>query len=295
LNERKLRFSCGINLHTVPYTDLRAYMKAGIDFNARAGFDALDFNTALTRYAPDSYAEIMAEAKEYAANKGLRFEVCHLPFGNRPWTKDRELDDFHAHMKRSIDAASILGVDYAVIHPVGTTKLARDCDKALSLELEKRVLSPFVEWGAAKGVNVVVENMRIAAEQEKEMSTPFILGRENSTAEHLCKIADMLGIGICWDFGHSHIGGIRQSDALKCIGKRLKMLHVCDNHKYLDEHLAPFFGSIDWKDVADGLSAIEYRGLFNFEIAAARIPEEAREIYARYLIAAAEEIVGMIK
>jgi len=294
MSERRLRISSGINLAGTPATDLREYMLRGIDFNAAAGFEALDFNTALWRYAPDNYREIMAEAKEYAASKGLRFELCHLPFGNKPWTKGADEEAFNNHMKHSIDAASILGVDYAVVHPVDTTKRRIDMDYNKSLELEMRVLSPFVNEGAKKGVNVVVENMRIAAEQEKLMATPFVLGRENAEPEHLSRVADKLGIGICWDFGHAHCSHIDSYEALKIVGSRLKMTHVCDNHKYLDEHLAPFFGSIDWAGAAKGMSEIGYRGLFNFEVSANKLPLETREIYAKYLISAAEKIIGMM-
>ena len=63
MSERRLRISSGINLAGTPAADLREYMLRGIDFNAAAGFEALDFNTALWRYAPDNYREIMAEAK----------------------------------------------------------------------------------------------------------------------------------------------------------------------------------------------------------------------------------------
>jgi len=292
---RKLRISCGINLDAASPLNLREYMISGIDLNSSVGFDALDFNAALIRYAPDNYLEIMAEAKEYAASKNLRFELCHLPFGNKPWTVGAAWDNFSDSVMRSIDAAAVLGVDYAVMHPVSTTKLRRELDYGAALNLDVKCLAPFVEYGSKKGVNVVVENMRIAAEDEDLMSTPFILDRENATAEHLVRVADKLSIGICWDVGHAHCSGIKNSDALKTVGHdRLKMLHICDNFGYYDEHLAPFHGSIDWKDVAYGLSAVNYSGLFNFEVTAARLPESTREIYAKMLIVAGETVSGMM-
>ena len=45
---------------------------------------------------------------------------------------------------------------------------------------------------------------------------------------------------------------------------------------------------------AKGMSEIGYRGLFNFEVSAAKLPLETREIYAKYLISAAEKIIGMM-
>ena len=295
MSERRLRISSGIGLAGVPFTDLKNYMISGIDFNAAAGFDALDFNTKLICYAPDNYLDIMAEARDHAASQNLRFEVCHLPFGNRPWTVGAAWEKFYTNVMNCIDAAAVLGVDYAVMHPASVTKLRRDLDYNAALNSDVELLAPFVEYGNKKGVNIVVENMRIAAEQEDLMSTPFILDRENSYAEHLVRVADKLGIGICWDMGHAHCSGIKNSDALKVVGHdRLKMLHICDNFGYYDEHLAPFHGSIDWKDVAEGLSAVNYGGLFNFEVTAARMPSNTREIYAKMLIKAGETITAMM-
>ncbi len=291
----KLRISSGINLDASSPVDLRDYMMRGIEFNAKIGFEALDFDAALTRYAPDNYAEIMKEARDYAESFGLRFEVTHLPFGNRPWTSGKAADDFAASVKRSIDASVILGAKYGVMHPVSTTELKYLIDDNANLTLDCEKLYPFVQYAKAQGFGVVVENMRIAAEYEKDMSTPFVLGRSNGTPEHIKKIAEMLDIGVCWDFGHAHIGGIDPYYALTYIGDRLKMIHVCDNHGYFDEHLPPFGGTIDWKRVAEGLRDAKFDGLFNFEVSPGRVPASCREAYARHLIKTGEVIVAMME
>ena len=101
--------------------------------------------------------------------------------------------------------------------------------------------------GEKYGVNIVVENMRPVPK-----FTP--VHRYCQEPEELCRVADKLGIGICWDFGHANLAALRQSKALETVGSRLKMLHVNDNRGIDDDHLPPLFGTVDWRDAMHGLA-----------------------------------------
>jgi len=116
--------------------------------------------------------------------------------------------------------------------------------------------------------------------------------------DELCDIADALGIGICWDFGHANINakgsGIPQSEALAYVGSRLKVLHVNDNVAEDDLHLPPFIGNTDWKDAMKGLASTGFNGLFNYELGTARIASSLRDDFARYIVDAAKEIMSYL-
>lgn len=79
------------------------------------------------------------------------------------------------------------------------------------------------------------------------------------------------------------------------MGKRIKMLHVHNNDPYHDAHLAPFMGKIDWLDAMQGLKSIGYQGLFNYEVAAYRIPAPAREDFARLQVKTANALLDMME
>ena len=113
--------------------------------------------------------------------------------------------------------------------------------------------------------------------------------------DELCDVADALGIGCCWDFGHANISGIKQSEGLAYVGKRLKVLHINDNFGIGDDHVPPFIGNIDWKDAMRGMYEIGFDGLLNFEVATAKIPTELRRETAKYLVGAAEVLKSYIK
>ena len=292
----KLRISIGLTLHAASSENLRDFIIKGIDFNKAQGFDALDFNLALIpKFAPDTYPELMAEVKEYALSKGIRFELSHLPFGVTPYSSAESLENYTKNVLKCIDAASILGVDYSVLHPIATSVTTYSGDPEKEHETDVRFLAPFVDYANKKGVNIVVENMRLAVENYKKMSGYMPLRRNCHTPKELARVVDTFGIGVCWDFGHAHICGLKQSESLEYLGSRVKMLHVCDNFGYDDEHLPPYFGNINWEDAALGLSKIGHKGLFNFEVGAGKLPVDARENYAQYLIKVAERITGMVE
>ena len=144
------------------------------------------------------------------------------------------------------------------------------------------------EYAEKVGVNVVIENMRV-------INGARLSHRYCQQPDELCEIADALGIGVCWDFGHANISGIKQSEGLSYVGKRLKVIHVNDNTGIDDDHVPPFIGNVDWSDAMHGLALAEFDGLFNFELSTSRIPENARPAFAKYLLEAANELMTYIE
>ena len=160
-----------------------------------------------------------------------------------------------------------------------------DHDEQRNTTLE--LLSPFVEHAARVGLDVVVENMRV-------QSGKMQCHRYCMTAEELCDLADTLGIGICWDFGHAHLSGLKQSKALALVGDRLKVVHVNDNGGIEDDHVLPFSGQVDWKDAMHGLALTGFDGPFNFELAV-RAPAELRRSYAAFMVDIANQLMSYIE
>lgn len=121
------------------------------------------------------------------------------------------------------------------------------------------------------------------------------------TADDLIELVDsfhMPNVGINWDFGHANISVADQEAELRKIGSRLKSVHVADNHGARDEHLAPFYGNVDWQKMMRVLKEIGYKGNFTYEVQAFSnpLPLELRETQTahlvdvgRYLIARFEE------
>ena len=149
-------------------------------------------------------------------------------------------------------------------------------------------LGPYAEHAAKVGLNIVVENMRL----EPGIRQTHRYGQD---ADELVEVADALGIGICWDFGHANISGVKQSEGLSYVGKRLKVVHINDNAAVDDEHLAPFMGNVDWRDAMHGLALTGFDGVMNFELGATKLPAVARKAYAQYVIDVAGELMSYVE
>ena len=195
--------------------------------------------------------------REVADELSLDVAYAHAPFYT--WSKDKpEGDDYYEEMiRRSIIGAGIMGVRYMVFHP-GSIGDDIWYSQSKSKEWNIRFYNKYAEQCAYQGIKVVIENM-----MEPTQGRRFCSG-----IEELLDLYETLNdpiYGICWDFGHAHMAGINQSEALRALGKRLTMLHVNDNFGIHDDHLAPFFGTIQWKDIMGTLGEIKYDGDFIFE------------------------------
>jgi sugar phosphate isomerase/epimerase len=116
--------------------------------------------------------------------------------------------------------------------------------------------------------------VRIAAEV-----IPNRLSDAASLAAMLDNDLDARNAGICLDFGHAHLMG-DVGDAIETAAEHLITTHVHDNHGRQDEHLVPYFGSIDWDRALVTMQKIGYEGTYLMELAGGERPagilEEAR-------------------
>lgn len=284
---KQLRISSCMNLHAPWREDPTVYAREGLLFLKKIGFDAADFPMSLLQRFACDWTPMVEQIQRHAEEIGLRFELCHLPFGFKNNGSAEEQETFCRQVLRSIDAAKHFGVKFAVLHPNSVTVPEAEFDARKEYDAVMKHLAPFVEYANRQGVSVVIENMRLVHQN-------YPVHRYCGDPEELCTIADALGIGVCWDFGHAHINGLQQRESLRYVGSRLKMLHVNDNFAGDDVHIPPFCGKIDWIDAMQGLTDVGYDGLFNYEINTGRIPEQPREAFATYLLSAAKELCSHI-
>ncbi|MDP6505490.1 MAG: TIM barrel protein, partial [Planctomycetota bacterium] len=100
-------------------------------------------------------------------------------------------------------------------------------------------------------------------------------------------------VGVCWDTGHAHMQGLEQGGELRTLGERLKMLHIQDNNGKTDQHLLPFMGTVDWKDIMDALYDINYAGDFTYEVhnAIRHLPDTLKDPMMEYAVALGKTLI----
>ena len=68
----------------------------------------------------------------------------------------------------------------------------------------------------------------------------------------------------CWDTGHANCEG-NQYDEIMAIGDELYAIHYNDNRGGLDEHIAPFMGTLNHDEVMRALIDVGFKGYFTLE------------------------------
>lgn len=229
----------------------------------KAGFDVVDMNFAsysrgdgpMTRH---DWREWCYSQKAQADKLNQGIDQAHAHFyslrsDNTEDPRDREL------IERSIEGAGIMGVKWMVFHPYNCN-VDDWYSHDESLKINRELFWQYANLCRSLGIHIAIENM-IGNDRRGR--------RYCSGCDELIELVDELNdplFGICWDFGHANLNGINQVASLRKIGKRLKTLHVNDNHGKNDDHMAPFFGSINWEPIMKALKEIEYDGDFTYEI-----------------------------
>lgn len=212
---------------------LALYAKEGlrvIDLNL---CEMLNRNSALST---DNWKAYVNRLKQLSDQHRLVFNQAHAPY-----TKDGSIP--HTLLLRAMDICSYLGVPILVVHP---TKAGVQ----QNLEQYER----YVHMAEEKNLILAFENLNEEGEiTEIEDLIALVKGFDSSSA------------GICYDTGHAHMCGHDLVEDILKMGPFLLATHIADNHGKSDEHLLPFYGTIDWDATLKAFVQIGYRGDLTFE------------------------------
>lgn len=266
---------------------------------ADAGYRVLDINFCMamnpqSAMRTDGWQTYVQSLGELAAKRGIVFRQAHLPY----YDVDRDRGTAQAEVmeeliRRSLQGCAMLGVRWAVTHPF-TVRAAGD-DMAVSERENLRYYAPHVELAKRLGVGIALEN-------DFEYRGGMPAARTYCAAMgELTALCDAFAapdtVGICYDFGHANLTGGHHRQNLNRIGNRLKAIHVQDNHGLTDEHLMPFYGSIDWVDAMAGLADIAFPGDLTFEIQefGRYLPPDMKHLVVEQSLVIGRRLVDMIE
>lgn len=276
----------------------------GIDIYTAAGFEVIDY--PLCEMAKDdspfngpAYRTVAEEVRRVAGAKGTSINQTHTPFQfGKLFADPVALEEIIVpRTVRSLEISAILGAKVAVVHPLHYKIYAGHEEEIFeeNMKFYRRLLPYCKEYGVQLGV----ENMFQSDPRRKCLAADVC-----STSAEFVRYIDTLDSPFavaCVDVGHVGLpaGGEEAQDVIRALGHdRLKALHMHDNDYRTDLHLPPFFGQMNWKEIAAALGEIDYDGDFTLELSSKRMmsyEEDVLPLIARFAADASRHIMQNVE
>lgn len=227
-----------------------------VQYTCEAGFNCIDLSMYVIKendplFFNQNWQYVAEKLKALGEELGAQYVQAHSPSGN-PHLSKAHYDEYLWKTKRSIEVCGILGIPNIVVHSgfrPGMTKKEYHEESGRFFQ----ELFPLMEKFQ---VNVLCEN-------GKKVEDHYNLYSGQEMRDFIEHVNHPLFHG-CWDTGHANMNGPQYNDIV-AVGKDLYALHINDNRGELDEHIIPFFGTINMDEVMSALADIDYKGYFTFE------------------------------
>ena len=224
----------------------------------RAGFRYIDLSmygfTPDCVYMQEGWRDEAMRLREAAERLGMKFVQAHSQGGN-PLSDDPDHVEFLFDATvRSIEICEILGIKNTVVHNGQSKGMKKNEWFEKNRDFYAR-LFPAME---KCGVNVLCENSTAA-----NMGGRYFINCGKDMRDFI-DFVDHPMIHGCWDTGHANCEG-NQYDEIMALGDELYAIHYNDNRGSRDEHVAPFFGTLNHDEVMCALIDVGYKGYFTLE------------------------------
>ncbi len=236
---------------------------------SQAGFRNLDYHLAVEynersrRHVPFLDSEWRAWSltmRGMAESYGCRIHQTHAP--TPPLFVNEAVEAAMGELlDRAIEASALMGAQTIVVHPDSVPGL--EYDFPACLERNQVFFQKRAETAEKHGIHLAIENML-----SNNLFDGSITKRTCTSLEELMALVDSVNhpmVGFCLDVGHANYMGWNIPEAIRRMSDRLIALHLHDNDRFNDEHLAPFVGTVDWNGCLNALKEIKYPGILTLE------------------------------
>ncbi len=233
-----------------------------------AGFDGIDYSMFFLTNGnhpllEDNWRAEAEALRAYADSLGIPFIQGHAPFSFRDNTPEGWKNHNFLRLVRAIEIAGVLGIRELIIHPVQFLPYKQNAETLHAYNMDfYRALIPHAK---AAGVRICLENMWQRNAKRGNYITHSTCSRAEEAAAWVDELCDSESIGYCLDLGHCGLVELDAGEEIRKLGHRLTALHVHDNDFVNDQHILPYHGNADWKDILSALKEVGYQGPFTFE------------------------------
>lgn len=242
-------------------TYLFIYHKLGkeiIDYISDHGYECIEL-WGMPKHFDYNNEKESAEILGYIKEKGLDISAAHSPIYKDNYKGKESIYISNINEDKRIEAIN------------ETIKLAESVKKydvktlVLHSSLYEKLNSTTCKDSFIKSIKELVKKLspmgiKLALENEPDKLSAV------SEIYEVAKQFNKKEVGICVDVAHSNITGDNICKEIERVIDRLLVLHISDNDGKDDQHLTPFKGNIDFKEIIKTLSSLDYKGYIDLEI-----------------------------
>lgn len=250
----------------------------GVDWTLYNGWDRKKLHNR--QLGPCIFENSLSEIEEHYRREleafkshGLKLVQAHAPFPL--YIKDfPEFTDYAIDIcRRCARFCAKVGVPYLVVH--GISLMIDDYGQTpetirhMNLRLYESLIPDILDTGMV----ICLENLFTGY---RGHAIEGVCSDADEAVWYIDSLNEKAGqecFGLCLDTGHLNVLGKNPGVYIRKLGTRIKALHIHDNRGVEDEHLAPYAGTIIWRDVMVALKDAGYRGAVNFETFKQIMPE----------------------
>ena len=224
----------------------------------RAGFRYIDLS--MYSLSPDSvymnegWEEEAQKIKKVANELGMTFVQAHSPGGNPLSSDEAHVDFLLKSTIRSIEICANLGIKNTVVHNGRKEGITKEEWFKLNKEFYNKLLPTAEKYG----VNVLCENSTSVNIEG------YYYANSGKDMREFIEYVNHPNFHVCWDTGHANCEG-SQYEEIMALGEHLYAIHYNDNHGKADEHILPYFGTLNHDEVINALLDVGYKGYFTLE------------------------------
>lgn len=242
----------------------------------KAGYDCIDLSMydkmfvvhPIFNESAQKWREFFKNKAKIAKDSGLDIWQAHAIFPpdfTEGHVRDYCTDFEYDHYKKEIEAASLAGAKYLVVHHHKDGVLAPADMQKRAFEKNKEFYEKLLPTFKDCGITLAIENLFTPAKEER-----YGYRRSHiATADDVLAFLDYLGdksVVTCLDTGHMNMFGLDVEETILKLGDKLKVLHLHDNYGNSDLHLPPQYGNIDWNKMKNALDKIGFNGVYSLEL-----------------------------
>lgn len=222
----------------------------------KAGFKYIDLSLYTVRendelLINEDWKTAVKELLAYANENGLKFVQCHSPNTNP--LDEAQVERAVALNIRAIEVCGFLGIPTMVVHSGWDKNVTKEEWFARNKAFFDRIL-PTAEK----------HSVCVCHENSTRANIGGVYPKTGVEMAEFSKYVNHPNFHSCWDTGHANIEGSQYSEIL-AIGDDLRAVHINDNRGERDEHVIPYFGTVNMDEIMMALKGIDFKGPFTFE------------------------------